>query len=137
MSTCCCTKLTLRWGRFTLIFKNIFSSVNFKNTYIGHFHLFYSNASVMELLWCKDVSNSPEENKYSFTVIISLNRKENTKSFCQTLCCKKICLKSFILNRPVGPDVAVVTLLQEVIHRPFTKVISKCTYWGILKSLFG
>ena len=36
--------------------------------------------------------------------------------------------KNFILNRPVGPDVAVVTLPQEVIQRPFTKVISKCTY---------
>ena len=36
--------------------------------------------------------------------------------------------KNFILNRPAGPDVAVVTLPQEVIQRPFTKVISKCTY---------
>ena len=60
--------------------------------------------------------------------MISLNPTENTKSFCQTLCCKKIYFKSFILNRPVGPDVAVVTLPQEVIQRPFTKVISKCTY---------
>ena len=59
------------------------------------------------------------------------------KSFCQTLCCKKIYLKSFILNRPAGPDVAVVTLPQEVIQTPCTKVISKYTYWGILKSLFG
>ena len=60
--------------------------------------------------------------------MISLNPTENTKRFCQTLCCKKIYFKSFILNRPVGPDAAVVTLPQEVIQRPFTKVISKCTY---------
>ena len=53
--------------------------------------------------------------KSSITVIISLNRKENTKSFCETLCCIKIYFKSFILNRPSGPDVAVVTLPQEVI----------------------
>ena len=49
---------------------------------------------------------------------------------------KKKYFKSFILNRPVGPDVAVVTLRQEVIQRPFTKAISKCTYRGILKSPF-
>ena len=75
--------------------------------------------------------------KSSITVIISLNCKWNTKSFCQTLLCKKIYFKSFIFNRPAGPDVAVVTLPQEVISRSFTKVISKCTDWGILKCLFG
>ena len=60
------------------------------------------------------------------TVIISLNRQENNKSFCQTLCCKKIYFKSFILNRPVGPDLAVLTL-------PNARSYSKTFYQSYFK----
>ena len=35
---------------------------------------------------------------------------------------------SFMLNKPAGPETAVVTLPQELSQRPFIKVISTCTY---------
>ena len=52
--------------------------------------------------------------KSSITVIISLDLKENTKSSRQILCCEKL---YFILKRPAGPEVAVVTLPHEVVQR--------------------
>ena len=55
--------------------------------------------------------------KSSITVIISLDLKENTKSFCQILCWEKLYIVRFIFNGPAGPEVAVVTLPQEVIQR--------------------
>ena len=62
------------------------------------------------------------------TVIISLNVKESTKSFYRISCCEKckvnFILYELILNQPAAPE----ALPQEVSQRPFTKVISTCTY---------
>ena len=55
--------------------------------------------------------------KSSITVIISSDLKVNTQRFSQILCCEKLYLMRIILNRPAGPEVAVVTLPQEVIQR--------------------